>query len=111
MRKPDFESLKAGDAWTPLAMAARQLWQVALGLCCLAIALGCDLVAPKPEAREIPITMWKAASDVTPAWSHDGRWIAYHRRYPTTDGPPGVYLIAVAGGAPRLVTAGDYSGP
>jgi Tol biopolymer transport system component len=91
---------------------SRTCWRVGPLLACLASAPSCDLLTTKPAAREVPsISSSKIAVDVTPAWSHDGRFIAYHRRYPSTDGPPGVYLVASSGGAPRLVVAGDYFGP
>jgi len=43
--------------------------------------------------------------DLWPTWSHDGRWIAYWRHWPSTDGPPGIYVVPFSGGRPRLVAA------
>ena len=42
-------------------------------------------------------------------WSHDGTAIAYFRFVPSSDGPPGIYVISKWGGTPRLVTSGHYS--
>jgi Tol biopolymer transport system component len=77
----------------------------------LASVLGCDVITSRPEARETPSIRSKVAADATPAWAHDGRTIAYHRRFPSTDGPPGIYIVPSAGGTPRLVLAGDFGGP
>jgi Tol biopolymer transport system component len=37
--------------------------------------------------------------------------IAYHRRFPSSDGPPGVYVVNSAGGPSRLLVSGNFSGP
>src|SRR5437867_1615038 len=50
----------------------------------------------------------KAIVDDSPAWSPDGRFIAYHRAFISSDGPPGVYLISRDGGKPHQITGGDY---
>ncbi len=49
--------------------------------------------------------------DAGPEWSHNGQWIAYRRRFSSTDGPPGLYIILAAGGKPRFLAAGDFFDP
>ena len=49
--------------------------------------------------------------DATPVWSHDGGLIAYHRRYPSADGPAGLYVISSLGGKPRFLALGDFWWP
>lgn len=55
---------------------------------------------PKPEFRP--------SVDDSPEWSHDGRLIAFHRRFHSSYGPPGLYVIDAAGGTPRFLAAGDF---
>jgi hypothetical protein len=43
--------------------------------------------------------------DIAMDWSHDGRSVLFIRPYASNYGPPGVYLINVNGGQPRLITA------
>ena len=49
--------------------------------------------------------------DDSPCWSPDGRFVAYHRRFPSTDGPAGLYVIPIDGGAPRFLLQGDFFWP
>jgi Tol biopolymer transport system component len=49
--------------------------------------------------------------DNWPVWSHDGRWIAYQRRFPSTDGPAGLYIINADGGTPRFLAQGGFWDP
>jgi len=77
------------------------------------ILVGCAKTptAALPTSWLDPPILYKGLVDDSPTWSHDGHSIAYHRGFPSTDGPAGVYIVSAAGGAPRLVTAGDFGGP
>lgn len=46
--------------------------------------------------------------DITPEWSHDGRFVAYQRWLPSSDGPAGIYIVSASGGTPRFVTRAGY---
>ena len=46
--------------------------------------------------------------DFAPAWSHDGRSIAYWRAFPSQDGPAGVYVVPSSGGRPRFVAPNSF---
>lgn len=58
-----------------------------------------------------PFTGFTLEVDESPAWSHDGRTIAFHRRIPSAAGPAGVYLTTPYGGEPRFVAAGSLFFP
>ena len=58
-----------------------------------------------------PPTQHEGSIDESPTWSHDGKWIAYHRILPSRDGPAGVYIISRRGGRPRLLCEGNCGGP
>lgn len=84
-----------------------------LGL--LVVALSLNLVACtkeplRPDPRYAHLGT-KVVVDDSPAWSPDGRFIAYHRAFRSSDGPAGVYLISRDGGRSRFITEGDYFGP
>lgn len=53
----------------------------------------------------------QVAIDDSPCWSPDGRFVAYHRRFPSTDGPAGLYIIPIDGGTPRFLLQGDLLWP
>ena len=55
--------------------------------------------------------VFKPDVDFSPVWSHDGRFIAYRRAFPSTDGPPGVYIVPSSGGRPRFITRGSFFWP
>ncbi len=79
--------------------------------------IGCskEITRPSPTPQRAgldpPIHAGKGAADEYATWSHDGQWIAYHRRYPNSDGPAGVYVVGRLGGTPRLIAPGDFLGP
>jgi len=95
---------------------SRSLLQLSL-LLVLCASLGCSkgLVGPNVstvvQGLDPPIYIGKGVADEYPTWSHDGRWIAYHRMFSSSDGPAGVYVISRLGGKPRLITPGNFSGP
>src|SRR5688572_27053564 len=76
----------------------------------LAFSTGCarDPLRPSPGEPSPPFV---ATIDSDPVWSHDGRWIAYRRGFPSSDGPAGLYLIAFEGGDPRFLAPGDFFWP
>jgi WD40-like Beta Propeller Repeat len=49
--------------------------------------------------------------DFQPAWSHDSRFVAYHRAFWSSDGPRGGYVVSRWGGRPRFLIEGDYISP
>jgi hypothetical protein len=67
-----------------------------------------DHAALPPHAQAIPM---RAVVDDYPAWSPDGRWIAFHRRYPSRYGPAGLYLVSRYGGEPRWLMPGNLVYP
>src|SRR5439155_8980783 len=76
----------------------------------VALVAGCakDPIRPYPGEPTPPMV---PDIDVSPEWSHDGHWIAYRRRFLSTDGPPGLYIIQAAGGRSRFLAAGDFFQP
>jgi dipeptidyl aminopeptidase/acylaminoacyl peptidase len=66
---------------------------------------------PTGPSLGVPAFNGSVILDDSPAWSPDDQTIAFHRAFPTSDGPPGVYLVSKDGGKPRLVVAGDFLGP
>jgi dipeptidyl aminopeptidase/acylaminoacyl peptidase len=74
-------------------------------------ALAFTLSCAKEPTKPIRYPAARADVDVGPAWSHDGRLIAYHRRFPSADGPPGLYVIGSQGGKPRFLARGDFWWP
>src|SRR6266850_8436511 len=81
-----------------------------LTLTLISLIAGCakDPMRPDPEAPSPPLV---ASIDNYPTWSHDGRWVAYQRRYMSTDGPPGAYIIPAGGGAAQFLVPGDFVFP
>src|SRR5262245_2493189 len=71
-------------------------------------SMGEDSAAAPPGELSIPL---RAVVDDYPAWSPDGKWIAFHRRYPSSYGPPGLYVVSSHGGAPRFLLAGGFFFP
>lgn len=79
----------------------------------LAVVL-CPSCSPRDPVRPYPgepAPPFRPAIDVYPVWSHNGAWIAYLRRFPSSDGPAGVYIIDAAGGIPRFLAPGGFSFP
>jgi hypothetical protein len=64
----------------------------------LLASCGRDLTSP---TRPMPNPPFTPTIDDDQTWSPDGLSIAYHRKYPSADGPPGIYIIPSAGGTPR----------
>lgn len=91
-------------------------WGGAAGLAIVLYAvIGCSRLPTGPrtfpaEGLDPPLLNFGAVDD-SPTWSHDGKWIAYHRGYADRAGPAGVYIINSRGGTPRLIIRGDYLGP
>jgi Tol biopolymer transport system component len=56
------------------------------------------------EKRRLTAPPDEHQADMAPAFSPDGRFVAFARVRATT---PGVYIVPVAGGEPRLVSLGD----
>jgi hypothetical protein len=84
-----------------------------LGILLVACSLGllaCAKEPLRPDPRYAHLGT-KVIVDDSPAWSPDGRFIAYHRAFRSSDGPAGVYLIGRDGGQPRFITEGDFFGP
>jgi len=78
----------------------------------LVIAFAATLAscAPAPTSPPRTATLGTYVDD-GPAWSRDGQRIAFHRRYESSYGPPGVYIISRWGGTPRLLFEGDFIWP
>lgn len=80
----------------------------------LAVALlgmaGCAKDPVRPYPGE-PTPEFRPSVDDSPEWSHDGRLIAFHRRFPSSYGPPGLYVVDAAGGTPRFLAGGDFFFP
>lgn len=79
------------------------------------ISLVCGILfltsCAKAPTQPIPPSRLKPIVDAFPTWSHDGRLVAYHRRFSSSNGPPGVYVVNSAGGPSRLLCPGSFSGP
>lgn len=75
----------------------------------LAGACGCS--TPPLGVRPTPYQGLTVEIDWSPAWSHDGRTIAFHRRVVSSYGPPGIYLTTPYGGQPRFLAPGGFFHP
>src|SRR5262245_55090330 len=91
---------------SPFRIGGR-VYLAALPLMGLVLACAKDPVSPPP----ITNPFYKATIDDSPTWSPDGRSIAYHRRYPSSDGPAGAYIVSRWGGTQRFVAPGDFIWP
>jgi Tol biopolymer transport system component len=61
--------------------------------------------ATNPDARPVPIDdLFYTRSTYTPAWSHDGRWVAFSTNL---TGRANIYKIAAAGGWPMQMVQSD----
>lgn len=89
--------------------------QLAMRMSLLAAALTCASVCACSklplEVRPSPFPGLTLSIDESPAWSHDGRTIAFHRRIPSSAGPAGVYLTTPYGGEPRFLATGSLFFP
>ena len=77
-----------------------------LALILLLAGLGCG-GSKQPTAVIVPLL----PVDDSPAWSLDGRWIAYHRGVESSLGPPGLYLLDQQTGVSQLLITGDSVWP
>jgi hypothetical protein len=66
---------------------------------------------PPLAVRPSPYPGFTISVDESPAWSHGGRTIAFHRRVPSAAGPAGVYLTTPYGGGPRFLAPGSFFFP
>ena len=77
-----------------------------------------SLIDPSPDVSDIRgaapnkaagggMVLPYAFVDDSPAWSPDGRWIAFHRAVPSQYGPPGLYITSRDNGSPRLLLQGN----
>lgn len=80
---------------------------VSLALVLVGLFAGCAKDPIRPYVGE-PKPEFRPSVDDSPEWSHDGRLIAFHRRFYSSYGPPGLYVIDAAGGTPRFLAAGDF---
>jgi Tol biopolymer transport system component len=69
---------------------------------------GSDLFTIRPDGRGLRRLTSGAGWDGEPVWSPDGRWIAFNRQA-GDGGQTSVYVVAGAGGRPRLVLRGARS--
>ncbi len=76
----------------------------------LALFLVLGSCAPTPTAPDGTSALGTYVDD-SPAWSRDGQWIAFHRRYRSSLGPAGVYVVSRWGGTPRFLIQGDFLWP
>ena len=72
------------------------------------LLMGC---ARPPAAPDPNLVFLRAQADFPEAWSHDGKLIAFRRVYPSSYGPPGIYLISPSGGQPRWLCAATLFWP
>ena len=71
----------------------------------------CACSTPPLAVRPNPFPGFTLEVDESPAWSHDGRTIAFHRRIESAAGPAGVYLTTPYGGEPRFLAPGSLFFP
>jgi hypothetical protein len=64
-----------------------------------------------PRGGLDPQVLGHGMADDSPAWAPDGASIAFHRAFPSTYGPPGVYVLSLRSHTVRLLAAGDWTGP
>jgi hypothetical protein len=83
---------------------------VSLAIVFAAVTAGCARDPVRPYPGE-PTPGFRPSVDDSPEWSHDGRLIAFHRRFYSSYGPPGAYVIEASGGTPRFLVAGDFAYP
>jgi hypothetical protein len=80
-----------------------------LGLLLITIGIGCVRDPLRPQRGEpIPAPLGLPDIDITPQWSHDGRFVAYQRTLVSSDGPAGIFIIPSRGGTPRFVASCGY---
>ena len=95
---PSDRGRSAPPKGSPLYYPSTANWGKRLGgeatglLCCLLLASSCSQDRIEPLAQPE-----YAAVDLSPAWSPDGSFVAYSRTYPSTAGPPGIYMIRADG--------------
>ena len=90
-----------GLALAPQVASAQLLRQPAVSRDHLAFVYGGDIwVSDRNGANPVRLTA-HPADEFAPAFSPDGKWIAFSARY---DGNTNVYVIAVGGGQPKRLT-------
>ena len=73
---------------------------------------GCGKQVTRPELSrqngglDPPPVYGHGMVDDSPAWAPDGASIAFHRAFPSTYGPPGVYVLSMRSGAIRAAGGG-----
>ena len=80
------------------------------GLLALLLLSGCAQDPLRPRSGP-PANPFYKSLDYSPSWSADGRWIAYRRIWPSSDGPPGLYIISRWGGVARRITSANATWP
>ena len=88
--------------WWPMAVAASVL---VVGTSILVTLRSDDAVGEIPERRLWQVTSM-ARLEVEPAWSPDGRFLAYSSN---RNGNPDIWVQPIDGGTPIQVTASDYA--
>lgn len=92
-------------------------WARLVRIACVAVAtiMVAALTVPScgksPAAPTFADYPYVRSADASPAWSRDGRWIAFHRRIPSSAGPAGLYVVSSAGGGLKFVAPGDFIWP
>jgi len=91
---------------------------VSILLCIMSAGCGRQATRPGPSSHGAalaggldPPILGHGMVDDSPAWAPDGASIAFHRAFPSTYGPPGVYVLSLRSHTIRLLVAGDWTGP
>ena len=84
---------------TPILWRA---WRVAVFLAVAGVGCHTGFDVFEPSIRAI---------DQSPAWSPDGKEVAYYREVSSSYGPPGVYLIDLETRVNRLIHSGQFQAP
>src|SRR5215813_12357247 len=91
--------------------SVRAVW-IAIALIGLSIGVGgCSKHSTPTAPIQIPGGSDYVVIDNEPAWSHDGKTIAFHRAVATRYGPPGLYTLDLAADSLSLVAVGDAFSP
>lgn len=114
MRGCRFPDSRAGGVGSPpqsaTAPTSRRILTL-VGLAFLGAVLGLVACAKPPTRPEVLALPRYLPVDYSPAWSRDGRWVAFQRTYWSSYGPPGGYLIPSSGGAPTYLIRGGLFVP
>jgi len=85
-------------------------WARLLAAVLFLLSLSC-VKDPTGPTRHLSSATFGPDVDDAQVWSHSGRLIAYHRRYPSADGPAGLYVISRWGGKPQFLAPGNFWWP